>query len=1073
MPLTGEESLPRHEIVSYLDNDDLSRPPVGNAHIYAVDSKHAPLTREGVLQKHPLVFGDGVGLLDGEYHIRINAGVDPVQHAPRRVPVAVREQLQSTLEELVLQDIIAPVTQPTPWISSLVVLPKKNGRLRLCLDPQDLNKAIQREHYPLPTIEEIGTRLHGAKLFTTLDVRHGFWHIALDEESSLLTTFNTPLGGIAGRGCPLVSILLQKYSNEELVEDLEGVEVVADDFVVVGFGESQEEASKSHDAHLSVFLKRCEERNLKLNEEKLKLRLTEVPLIGHVATAKSLRVDPHKVQAIQEMPPPTDVAGVQRLLGLAQYLSKFLPHLADLTKPLRELTHQDSLWIWDHPQQAAFHPILRYYNLKEEVTLQCDASQSGLSAALLQGGQPVAYASRALTPTETRYAQIEKELLAIVFACDHFEAYVYGRECVHIETDHQPLVSIVTKPLNKAPSRLQRMLLRLQKYSLKITYKKGSEMYLADTLSRAHRSDVSVCAFTHQLEETDHTALLAIPPDQLERIKQASADDLVLTELRSTIRAGWPEHKSQVSESVVAYYDVRDELTVQDSLVFKGPLIVIPNTLRKEMIELVHSTHIGTEGCLRRARDIMYWPRMSMQLKDYVSKCDVCMAHRPQQSKEPIQQHEFAARPWSRVGADLCELKGRTLLVVSDYYSNYIEVEKISNPTTLGITKALMVMFARYGVPDTLVSDNGPQFSSEEFRRFATRWGFEHITSSPHYPQSNGKAENAKTAFATPFGLYQFNVMPFGLQGAPATFQRLMDKVIGGLEDFAAAYLDDLVVFSETWEEHVAHLRVVFDRIKQAGLTVKARKCQFATAECQYLGHVVGSGTVRPEPSKVRAVELFEIPRTKKQVRVFLGLTGYYRRFIQDYASIAAPLSDLTRKSAPTQVVWSAECDRAFRQLKEKLCASPVLRSPDFEKEFVLQTDASDRGIGAVLSQLDEDGHDHPVAFFSRKLLPREERYSTVEKECLAIKLRVQAFKVYLLGKPFCVQTDHRALVWLDKLKDKNSRLTRWSLALQPFQFSVSSCRACQRECRCPVSRSKLICCWGRREKCDRLDFGL
>ena len=153
---------------------------------------------------------------------------------------------------------------------------------------------------------------------------------------------------------------------------------------------------------------------------------------------------------------------------------------------------------------------------------------------------------------------------------------------------------------------------------------------------------------------------------------------------------------------------------------------------------------------------------------------------------------------------------------------------------------------------------------------------------------------------------------------------------------------------------------------------------------------------------------------------------------------LRAPLSDLSRKSAPTQVVWSAECDRAFRQLKEKLCASPVLRSPDFEKEFVLQTDASDRGIGAVLSQLDEDGHDHPVVFFSRKLLPREERYSTVEKECLAIKLGVQAFKVYLLGKPFCVQTDHRALVWLDKLKDKNSCLTRWSLALQPFQFSVS-----------------------------------
>ncbi len=180
----------------------------------------------------------------------------------------------------------------------------------------------------------------------------------------------------------------------ELVEDLEGVEVVADDFVVVGFGVSQEEASDNHDLHLN------EEKNVKLNEEKLKLRQTEVPFIGHVATAEGLLVDPHKVRAIEEMPPPTDVAGVRRVLGFTQYLSKFLPHLADLTKPLRELTHQDSVWAWDQPQQAAFKklqeavsktPILRYYNLNEEVTLQCDASPSGLGAALLQGGQPVAY----------------------------------------------------------------------------------------------------------------------------------------------------------------------------------------------------------------------------------------------------------------------------------------------------------------------------------------------------------------------------------------------------------------------------------------------------------------------------------------------------------------------------------------------------------------------------------------------------------------------------------------------------------------------------------------------------------
>ena len=197
----------------------------------------------------------------------------------------------------------------------------------------------------------------------------------------------------------------------------------------LGFGETLEQATHNHDDHLEAFLQRCDEKNLKLNDTKFKLRMQEVPFIGHIATANGLCVDPHKVQAIMEMPQPDDVAAIQRLLGLAQYLSKFLPHLSDMTKPLRELTQKDTEWTWGPAQQNALEtlkkavsstPVLRYYNLQEEVTLQCDASQSGLGAAMLQNGQPVAYASRALAPAESRYAQIKKELLAIVFACQHF-----------------------------------------------------------------------------------------------------------------------------------------------------------------------------------------------------------------------------------------------------------------------------------------------------------------------------------------------------------------------------------------------------------------------------------------------------------------------------------------------------------------------------------------------------------------------------------------------------------------------------------------------------------------------------
>ena len=295
-----------------------------------------------------------------------------------------------------------------------------------------------------------------------------------------------------------------------------------------------------------------------------------------------------------------------------------------------------------------------------------------------------------------------------------------------------------------------------------------------------------------------------------------------------------------------------------------------------------------------------------------------------------------------------------------------------------------------------------------------------------------------KTAFITPQGLFQFTVMPFGLQGAPATFQRMMDRLLRGLEAYAAAYLDDLVIFSQSWEAHLEQVQRILSRLREAGLTAKPSKCQFAMQECIYLGHIVGNGLVQPETSKIEAIQKWSTPETKKQVRAFLGLTGYYRKFIPSYSATAAPLTDLTRKFGPNKVNWTPQCEEAFQSLKSSLCSNPVLYSPNFERDFILQADASERSVGAVLSQCQDDGTEHPVAYFSRKLLPREEHYSTVEKECLAIKLAVYAFRVYLLGRPFQIQTDHRSLEWLDRLKDTNSRLARWSLALQPYQFTTS-----------------------------------
>ncbi|XP_066509706.1 uncharacterized protein [Hoplias malabaricus] len=292
------------------------------------------------------------------------------------------------------------------------------------------------------------------------------------------------------------------------------------------------------------------------------------------------------------------------------------------------------------------------------------------------------------------------------------------------------------------------------------------------------------------------------------------------------------------------------------------------------------------------------------------------------------------------------------------------------------------------------------------------------------------------TAFRTPSGLYHFRAMPFGLHGAAATFQRLMDDVLRGTEDFAAAYIDDVVIYSSSWEEHLQHLGIVLRKIADAGLTANPSKCHLAREEVSYLGYILGGGQIRPQVDKVEAVRATPQPNTKRRVRSFLGLVGWYRRFIPNFSTKAAALTDLTKKDMPQRVKWTETCEYAFKDLKNALCQEPVLASPDFSKPFIVQTDASGTGLGAVLLQ-GEDDERKPILYISRKLFPRETNYSTIEKEALAIKWALDSLKYYLLGHDFVLETDHKALQWIQRMKDSNARITRWYLSLQPYRFTI------------------------------------
>lgn len=294
-----------------------------------------------------------------------------------------------------------------------------------------------------------------------------------------------------------------------------------------------------------------------------------------------------------------------------------------------------------------------------------------------------------------------------------------------------------------------------------------------------------------------------------------------------------------------------------------------------------------------------------------------------------------------------------------------------------------------------------------------------------------------RSAFSTPMGLYQFKVMSFGLVNAPATFSRLMRKVLEGLNNLDN-FLDDILVFTVTWEEHVESLRNLLLRLRETKLTARPSKCFFGFEELECLGHMVGRDTLRPVTEKMDSIRSAPTPTTKRQVRSFIGLASYYRKFIPDFAAIAVPLTDLTKKGMPNKVVWEDAQEKAFNTLKNLLSSEPVLRLPDLRKEFTLRTDASDLGLGAVLLQ-ETDGKLHPTAYASRKLLPRERRYAVMEKECLALVWGVMKFQRYLLGKEFCVETDHQPLTCLSKSKVANSRIMRWALLLQTFRMRIKA----------------------------------
>jgi len=278
--------------------------------------------------------------------------------------------------------------------------------------------------------------------------------------------------------------------------------------------------------------------------------------------------------------------------------------------------------------------------------------------------------------------------------------------------------------------------------------------------------------------------------------------------------------------------------------------------------------------------------------------------------------------------------------------------------------------------------------------------------------------------------------MPFGLKNSPISFQNLMSDVLREMNwKYALCYIDDILIFSRTFEDHLVHLNAVFEKLRNAGLTLKPSKCHFAAHRVEYLGHVLSKDGIRVNPEKTDAVRNFPVPKSVRDVRSFIGLCNYYRKFVKDFSRKASPLNSLTKKDL--KFAWTDQCQEAFDTLKHDLTTAPMLHYPDMNSEFVLSTDASDIAISYILGQKDHTGKEWVVSYGGRSLCEAKRKWTVSEKECLAVISGIEAYRKYLANSKFTVYTDHKALQWFRQIKNPNNRLERWSMELQEYDFTI------------------------------------
>lgn len=700
------------------------------------------VNKEQIIEKYSTVF-EGLGCFKEPCILRTKPNAVPKYHPARRVPLALQSKLKETLTSMEKNNVIEKVEHPSGWVSNMVIVEKKDGTLRLCLDPKDLNEALHQEKYLIPNLDELRSKLCGTKFFSVLDLQAGFWQVPLTPESSELCTFSTPFGCFKFLRLPfginVAPEIFQRYTCEAF-SDLPKTGVYMDD-VLVG-GSTVEE----HDSNLEKVLKRAQSLGIRFNKQKFQHKVSEVKYVGQIFSQNGISPDPGIVRAIQNLSRPTDKKALQSILGMINYLRMYVPNMSSNCEHMNALLKKDACFEWLPVHDQEFEKVkrlivnattLNHFNKDLECTIQSDASQYGIGACLLQNNKPIAFASRSLTESEKHFSQIEKELLAICFATHKFHYYVYGTE-FEVNTDHKPLISIFKKDLSKVYcTRLQRMRLKLLKYKIKLNFVPGKYLHVADLLSRNNDKD-EIQEDTTEFSEVIHSINIS-EIRTLQIIKETNSDE-VLSKIKFYCKTNWPSDVSKVPEALRYFYKIKDNLYCENEILYFDDRVFIPQTIRKDVLKLIHTAHLGIQKTTERAKELVYWPFMSKDIELLINNCQTCQKYMKSNYKEPIKFHEIPQLRWTKIGMDILNKLNKDYLIVVDYFSKWLDIIELKNKTVKEIISHLKIIFSTHGIPKEIVSDNSP-FNSKEFKDFTNGLGIFFNPSSPRYPQSNGMAE--------------------------------------------------------------------------------------------------------------------------------------------------------------------------------------------------------------------------------------------------------------------------------------------------------------------------------------------